>query len=64
MNQSDALTEVRAIRAEVVCLVGICGFGTHPLTKLIDAMEADADFVPEVVIAQAKAVRDRVPDFR
>jgi len=63
MSFNDAIVFVEAVRCEVVSLVGICGYGTHPLTEILDAL-SEEKIDPELAVVQAFAVRDRVSDFR
>ena len=65
MDYRRALVQVRAIRQEVVAIVGICGRGTHPLTELIEELEkCEPTLTPEAAVREATKIRNSLADFR
>lgn len=63
MGHAEAVAKVALLRSEVVCLVGICGQGTHPLTELLEKLE-NLELRPDDAVEQAEVIREHVMDFR
>ena len=66
MTKAQAICRILIIRDEVVMHVGICGRGTHPLTELIEALEAgeEKDLDLEQAVEQAERVKNDLVSFR
>ena len=62
-DYTGAAVKVAQLRVEVVTLVGICGYGTHPLTEILDQLK-ERDISPSEAVAEATRIREKTIDFR